>query len=99
MTRLLIIFITLLFSVMALGQTVAPELSWIDKAIQAVASLETAGWVTSLTFVLELVFRLIKTEKPKSVLYLVADGCTLIGKLFTKIGITLDKILPQRVQK
>lgn len=98
MTRLLIIFFTLFVSLLAFGQTAAPELSWIESSLKWITSLEAAGWTTGVSILLELAFRLIKTDKPKSILYLVADGCKMLGVLFTKIGATLDKILPQRIK-
>ncbi len=75
---------------------VAPELGFLDTAIKFLASIEANGWIIGLTILVEFGFRLIKTDKPKSVIYLVADGCRMIGTIANKIAELMDKVLPQR---
>ncbi|MBL0233163.1 MAG: hypothetical protein IPQ08_05820 [Chitinophagaceae bacterium] len=54
--------------------------------------------LASIAIGLEFAFRLFKTENPKSIVYLIADGIKKSGEVLTKIGSLLDKVLPQRLK-
>lgn len=49
-------------------------------------------------FVLETVCRLSKTEKPMSMLYIVAKALVKGGLAAQKLGDLLDKVIPQRIK-
>lgn len=52
----------------------------------------------SIAFVLEFLMRIIKTEKPKSILLAIAAFCSLVGALFSKLAEFLNKIIPQNLK-
>jgi hypothetical protein len=54
--------------------------------------------ITILVFVFETAFRFMKTEKPKSIIYLVGSAFKALGVIFTKLGEVSDKVLPQKVK-
>lgn len=56
------------------------------------------GMVATLAVVVEFVLRLIPSEKPKSIIYLVAAVVKSAGAVLSKIGEILDKILPQKLK-
>lgn len=68
----------------------------LQKALEMVGGLE--GMVAGLAIAVELVFRFIPTEKPKSFIYAAAAIVKGLGVLFTKVGELSDKILPQKVK-
>jgi hypothetical protein len=55
------------------------------------------GLSATIAMVLEFVLRLIPTQKPASILYMVAGGAKMLGTLFGKLGEFLDKVLPQKL--
>lgn len=57
------------------------------------------GMVATLAVVVEFVLRLVPSEKPKSIVYLVAGAIKSVGAILSKIGEMLDKILPQNVKE
>jgi DNA-binding HxlR family transcriptional regulator len=65
-------------------------LSFVQNNLMASAGI--AG------LMLEAVLRLIKTEKPKSILYAIADGAHKVADILKGIATFLDKILPQRLK-
>ncbi len=54
--------------------------------------------LVSIGIALEFMFRMLKTEKPKSIVYMIADGIKKSGELLTKVGMLMDKVLPQRLK-
>lgn len=61
--------------------------------------------LVSVAVGLEFMFRMLKTEKPKSIVYMIADGIKKggellkkSGELLSKIGQILDKVLPQKLK-
>ncbi len=72
---------------MALLQTI---LDFISNNLMAVA--------TSVAFVLEFLMRIIKTEKPKSILLMIAGFLALVGSIFSKLAEFLNKIIPQNLK-
>lgn len=53
--------------------------------------------VGMISMVLEFIFRLIKSDKPKSIVWVVRDFIDGIGRALGKIAELLDKVLPQRL--
>lgn len=54
--------------------------------------------VVTVAGVVDLVLRLLKTEKPLSLALVLAKGLRLVAAICEKIAVLLDKILPQRVK-
>jgi hypothetical protein len=52
----------------------------------------------SIVIALEFAFRMFKSEKPLSIMYLISDLLKKVGELFQKLGSLLDKVLPQRIK-
>lgn len=46
--------------------------------------------------IVEAALRLIPSEKPLSILYLVDDSCKALGEFLGKVGNAFDHVLPQR---
>lgn len=49
-------------------------------------------------FALETICRLSKTEKPMSILYVIAKSLVKGGLAAQKLGDLLDKVIPQRIK-
>lgn len=60
--------------------------------------IPTGGMVAIIASAVEFILRMIKSEKPLSIAYLIADGFHAVGKLLDKVGEFLDKVLPQRTK-
>ena len=56
------------------------------------------GMVATLAVVVEFVLRLVPSEKPKSIIYLVAGVIKSVGAILVKIGEMLDRVLPQKLK-
>lgn len=63
-----------------------------------VSGAMSAPILVSIGIAIEFAFRLFKTEKPKSIVYMIADMIKKSGEVLTKIGALLDKVLPQRIK-
>ena len=67
--------------------------------IQAQAFVNSlGGQVAIISMVVEMAFRLIKTDKPLSIAYVISDGCHKVGNLMVSVGSLLDKVLPQKLK-
>jgi len=95
MKKLALITGVILIASVAVAQE-APALGWVDKVL-ALIPVDGAV-VATIAMVLEFGLRLIKTEKPKSMIYLVADAIKGVALILAKVGLLLDKVLPQRVK-
>lgn len=51
---------------------------------------------TALLFVSDFILRVLKTEKPMSVAWVIARWLEKLGALCTKAAVFLDKVLPQK---
>jgi DNA-binding HxlR family transcriptional regulator len=71
-------------------------MEFLDKVLEFIATAEGAS--LTIAVVVEFVLRMIKSEKPLSVLYLAANVIKKSGEILVKIGNLLDKILPQRLK-
>jgi hypothetical protein len=69
---------------------------FFEKALSLVSSAEGAAITVAL--ILDFAFRLIPSEKPKSVIYMVAKAIKMSGELLTKLGSFLDKVLGQKLK-
>lgn len=88
-----LLFVTVLFAPLA---AFADGLPILDKISNLIPEAGTA--VLAVAAVVEFVLRIIKSKKPLSILYLVANICKQLGTLFSKLGDFLNKVIPQRVQ-
>jgi len=71
-------------------------LELLDKVL---AQLElSAGTISLIAVVVEFALRLVKSEKPLSILHLVARVMMKLGAVVAKVGDMLDKVLPQRLE-
>lgn len=99
MKTLIYVLLMVMLPLMGIAQEVVPvvEPSWLDKAYDWVIGIDSSILMGGAVAV-EFIFRFIKTEKPKSFLYMLADGISKVGAILTKSGEMLDKVLPQRVK-
>lgn len=67
-------------------------------SIQSVLNLllSPAG-VAGLSIVLEVFFRLVKSDKPRSILLGLAKALNVVADLSSKLAGLLDKVVPQRL--
>lgn len=68
----------------------------LAKALELLSSVEGAS--VSIALVLEFLFRVIPSEKPLSILHLVAKGCRGVALVLGKVADVLDKVLPQKLK-
>lgn len=66
------------------------------KVLDAVSSVE--GSAVTIALIFEFIFRLFPSQKPLSFLYILANILKKAGEIFIKIGVLLDKILPQKLK-
>ena len=73
-------------------------MEFINHLLAVVSNALSAPVLASIAIALEFAFRMVKTEKPLSIAYMIADGFKKVGELLSKCGVILDKILPQRLK-
>lgn len=54
--------------------------------------------VSSIGLLLEVIFRVIPSQKPIGILVIVGKVLALLGSLFLKISALVDKIIPQNLK-
>lgn len=64
---------------------------------QIVAFIGQPAVATVLIFVLEVVLRLVKTDKPLSILIIISGGLKGVIKVALAVDGLLDKVIPQKV--
>lgn len=67
-----------------------------EKALEFLSKMDSAAM--TLAIVLEFVFRLVPSEKPKSILLYVAKGAEMSGKFLVKLAELLNKVIPQKLK-
>ena len=67
-----------------------------NKAMEFLLSVEGAS--VTIAIILDFAFRLIPSDKPKSVIYLVAEVVKKSGEFLVKLGQILDKVLGQKIK-
>lgn len=97
---MLVLFAVMASPVVLLAQdAAAPEKGFLDKFSDIVDKIPTEGAiVVVLAGVMDLVLRLVKTDKPRSIMYFISDILKLAGKALDKVGAFMDRILGQRVK-
>lgn len=73
-------------------------MEFLKHMSDVVSGAMSAPILVSIGIAIEFAFRLFKTEKPKSIVYMIADMIKKSGEVLTKIGALLDKVLPQRIK-
>lgn len=71
-------------------------MEFLDKILAFLSSAEGAS--LTIAVVVEFILRMIKSEKPLSILYLIANVAKKSGEILVKIGNLIDKVLPQRLK-
>lgn len=72
-------------------------MEFLDQAIKFIQD-NLVGASATIAIVLEFAFRLVKTEKPLSILHVVAGAAKKLADVFKLLGDFLDKVLPQRLK-
>lgn len=67
-----------------------------EKILEVLGSLEGQGAV--LAIVLEFALRLIPSDKPRSILLVVAKVCEMGASVLGKVASLLNKIIPQKLK-
>jgi len=70
----------------------------LNNLIKHINELSGSQFLMSIVIALEFAFRMFKSEKPLSIMYLISDLLKKVGELFQKLGSLLDKVLPQRIK-
>lgn len=70
----------------------------LNKVVESLNHIMNAQVLLSVAVGIEFALRMLKTEKPLSIAYLVADSFKKCGEILTKVGQLLDKVLPQRIK-
>lgn len=52
----------------------------------------------TILIILEVAFRLVPSEKPRSILIMIAKGAELSGKALVKLSEVLNKVIPQKLK-
>lgn len=75
----------------------------LGKAMDAVGGVE--GSAAIIAVVIEAALRIIPSQKPLSIMYMIGDGVKMIGQVLSKgadlcikVGGLMDKVLPQRLK-
>jgi hypothetical protein len=71
-------------------------MEFLDKALNFLLSAE--GSAATIAVVFEFVLRLVPSQKPLSVMYIIAKVVSKVGEILVFIGKLLDKILPQKLK-
>lgn len=87
-------FLFLLLPLVALAQDVADKIDSVATKIPSEGVL-----IVGAAAILEVILRAIKSEKPLSIMHLVARVIRALSTLFDKIADLMDKVLPQRLKK
>ncbi len=67
-----------------------------NKAMEFLASAEGAS--VTIAIVMDVVFRMVPSKKPLSVLHMIAKGAGLVGKVLVKFAEVSDKVFPQKLK-
>ena len=67
-----------------------------SKVMEYLSQADNAA--VTIAVVLEVALRLFPTEKPRSVLIMIAKGAELSGKALVKVSEVLNKIIPQKLK-
>lgn len=97
LTVLMSFHLAVAFAEVAPSPVASPSVAPVVQTLQAIDGkipVELAGGIlVGLVFLVELLMRVIKTDKPRSLLILVAAVFQALGSIFTKLSGLLDKVV------
>lgn len=67
-----------------------------EKVLSFLSSAEGAS--ATIAIVLDFVWRLVPSEKPKSVLHMISYVAKKLSEVLAKVAEFLDKVLPQKLK-
>jgi len=67
----------------------------VSKALEVISNPQV---VMVVAVIVEFALRLVKSDKPKSILIMIADGSKLIGNALVSVSGFLDKVIGQRLK-
>ena len=67
-----------------------------EKVLAFLSSAEGAS--ATIAIVLDFVWRLVPSEKPKSVLHMISFVAKKLSEVLAKVAEFLDKVLPQKIK-
>ena len=73
-------------------------MEFLQSVINSISEFMTGGVFATVVIVLEMVMRMVKTDKPMSIIYIVSGFLKKSSELLSLIASLLDKVLPQRVK-
>lgn len=100
MKKLILAVLSFILPVVGFAQeVVVREKTIADHILEVIGMIPTEGAiVVVLAGAVDLVLRLVKSEKPLSVMYLIVDVLKALEKGLEKVAQFLDKVLPQRLK-
>jgi len=66
------------------------------KVMEYLSQADNAA--VTIAVIMEVAFRLFPTEKPRSILLMIAKGAEYSGKALVKVSEVLNKIIPQKLK-
>jgi hypothetical protein len=66
------------------------------KVLEVLGSVEAQAAIVAV--VVEFAFRLVPSDKPRSILLVVAKACELTGAALSKVAVVLNKVIPQKIK-
>lgn len=91
----LVAFAVMAFS--AYAQEDLPGQGFLDQVMKWLTSAHGAS--TTVAVIVELLFRVIPSKKPLSILRMVAGLAKLVGEILIKFSDLSDKVLPQKIEE
>lgn len=76
----------------------AADLGFMDKIIEFLKSASTSSILVGVAMMVEMVLRLIKSEKPLSILHLISAAMKKVAEICKMGAELLDKVLPQNTK-
>lgn len=70
----------------------------LNNVIHGIDKVSSGQLMASIIIGVEFALRMVKSDKPLSIIYMISDGLKKVGELCTKLGVFLDKVLPQRLK-
>ena len=94
-----LLFLIFIFPVLAFAQDAIPAPDLADKIMSWVGFIPLDGGVVGgIAIVVELLLRLVKSDRPRSIIHLVSRVMQAIAALIGRAGDLLDKVLPQKLK-
>jgi hypothetical protein len=73
-------------------------MEFIQKMIDVVTHFMSTGAFAALAMIIEMLLRVIKTDKPVGILHMISGLFKKVGELMMVVASLLDKVLPQRLK-